>query len=118
MNQLSYIGCFDITCGDPPRIEEVIKTDIKPLLGEFTIYPNPTTGLVNVFLQLPDSSKNEQVVIRIIDILGRELFVKNISTNNSNILQTTLDMQSFPTGTYIINAITNDKSYNKIMIKN
>ncbi|MBL0103514.1 MAG: T9SS type A sorting domain-containing protein [Bacteroidetes bacterium] len=59
-----------------------------PLLS---VFPNPATTFVSVF------SSDNIISLTIFDILGREVYSKNVNNNKSEI-----DIQNFNSGTYII----------------
>jgi len=86
---------FDITVSEPININSVLDSQIK-------IYPNPTSGILNI-----DLSNYKNAGLQITNILGQTLFAeKNISNNVK-----TIDLSNYSNGIYIINIETNNKVY-------
>tara|TARA_B110000046_G_scaffold169771_1_gene189168 strand:- start:44 stop:790 length:747 start_codon:yes stop_codon:yes gene_type:complete len=69
-------------------------------LLNFEMYPNPVTDALNI--QLPTGT--EKVEVDIFDISGRLVSSKTISSND-----TSIDVQKFSKGIYIIRVATNNK---------
>ena len=71
--------------------------------NEFKIYPNPTSGLINVSLIGSSSIKS----IRIYDLPGKEIFCRTYAvsegSNNENI-----DLKGLENGMFIIKIIDNE----------
>lgn len=61
------------------------------------VYPNPTSGVINV-----TNASGLNNVISVIDVTGKELLSKTVSTG------TTLDLSSFGTGIYLVK-VSNEK---------
>lgn len=72
-----------------------------------TVYPNPTTGLVNLNWNL---QKEEKASITFSDITGRELLQKSIIVNKGKD-NTVLDLSSIPNGLYIISVKSETINY-------
>ena len=75
-----------IVPGDPVGIGEIEKNVL--------IYPNPSTGIVNV------SGISEQTEIKVYELTGKELFRTKVSA------QTQLDLTEYPAGIYLIEVKT------------
>ena len=68
------------------------------------IYPNPTTGVVNVELGMDDSWKNAE--IQVLDVYGRLLDVVAVETMPALSLQTTtIDLSQYATGIYMLKVV-------------
>lgn len=80
------------------------KTDAKELSA---LYPNPTTGKVNV-----DITENAQS-IRVTDLSGNVIMTKNVKGDR----QVELDITSLVDGTYIVQVITPDQTHSLRMVK-
>ncbi|GAB4252354.1 MAG: hypothetical protein Kow0079_07040 [Vicingaceae bacterium] len=65
----------------------------------FEVYPNPTTGLVNIILDQTDN-----YTINVVDVLG-----KVVDTQKINGVRATVDLSGLNTGVYFVN-IKNDKT--------
>lgn len=76
---------------------------------KFSAYPNPSDGLFNI----KSNQFFENVTLRLIDLSGRIIFSKEAYTPGEPINITTLK-----NGIYIINLITDNKTYLQKIIKN
>jgi len=65
----------------------------------FKIYPNPTSGLVNI-----ESSNLGETLIEVYNSLGERLYSNNVN-------QTTLDLSHFENGMYFIKSSINNQSH-------
>ncbi len=75
---------------------------------DIAIYPNPTTGIVNL-----DLEEVEVKNIRVTDITGKLIFEKSVVLPNE-----TLDLSMNPAGVYFVTIQTNDKVYtSKIVLQ-
>ena len=82
-------------------ISQYQKTDIR-------IYPNPTTGIVNVELGMEDSWQNGG--IQVFDMYGRMLGVVNPSDARGASPQTVeIDLSRYPTGVYLLKVVNDGK---------
>jgi hypothetical protein len=61
------------------------------------LYPNPSTGVVNLTWQ---QTQNEDVQIEVLDITGRVLFQNNVAKSAAS--KTTIDLSAFPSGIYLV----------------
>ena len=66
--------------------------------ANFSYYPNPTTGILNV------NYSSEINSVQIINVLGQEVLSKKINGNEGQI-----DMQSLPNGTYLAKVTAAEK---------
>ena len=91
-----------------PAIPEPIKKD------EFTIYPNPTNGLLNF---LYGSEKPGKATIELFDVTGREMeemILESLPGEN----KTTLDVSGYPAGIYIVRFIASEQNITmKLLIR-
>ncbi len=79
---------------------------------EFVLYPNPATDYINIKCS---SIKNELIVLEIFDITGKVISSKQIFINND--LNITFNFnEEIPTGIYLLNISTENKSYTKRFI--
>ena len=74
---------------------------------DFTYYPNPTNGFVNI------SSKTEMTDIAVYNITGQLLY-----SNKINGLDTKVDVSAFASGTYFFKLKFGDKQANFKIVKN
>lgn len=77
-----------------------------------TVYPNPSNGLFNLFV---NTSQNATVAL--FDIRGRKVYSK-LHANNSDTLETKLDFSAMASGVYML-GVTSDskKAVKKIVIQ-
>ena len=76
----------------------------------FSIFPNPTNGIVTINL-----SSQDKVAISVFDIRGRKVFDKNYDNNNS-VFSQELNLQNFGKGVYLIKVDSEGKSATKKVI--
>lgn len=77
----------------------------NPFVKEFTIYPNPSTGPLNISLEMFDEGKPLQ--LKVYNLIGQQLEVKSLTPFVGK-FNMKLDMAKFPKGIYMIE-ITNGK---------
>ncbi len=81
---------------------------------EFRLYPNPTSGRIYVDLEL---KKSQNVILRLTDILGKEIATKRIS-NAPQRLKEYFDIQEVTSGIYFLHIQTeHGNSIRKIIKK-
>lgn len=94
------------------------STSTQELSNEFiaaaNVYPNPTSGLVNVDFTLNSSS---DVSLEVIDVTGKVIYTNNagVLANGSNSLS--IDVNSFQSGVYYVNVLTNGTKVTRKLIK-
>ncbi|HMC00861.1 MAG TPA: T9SS type A sorting domain-containing protein [Flavobacteriaceae bacterium] len=77
---------------------------------EFSVYPNPTNGALNVkLLQLNNLSS-----LMLFDLLGKTLINKVIDPNGNQLIK--LDLSSYPKGVYILTIIQNGRPFSKKVV--
>lgn len=81
------------------------------LASTINIYPNPTSGIINVQIGLPIAIGIEKAEIKITDILGNSVFQSNSTSSNIQI-----DLSSQSNGVYFISIQTNDSIVNKKIV--
>ncbi len=86
-NDTSNIGTLDV---EPEGIADILKDN------NFTIYPNPVTGVMTVNL-----NGSGYTFIKILDALGREVYANNINTATQN-LNLHVDMNNIAAGVYLV----------------
>lgn len=69
-----------------------------------SIYPNPTTGIVNI--NYSTTTKNSTVLLSLIPVSGGNNYLFNLPNDRT---QTTLDLSIYPKGIYIVKIIENGK---------
>ena len=97
-----YMGNFS-DCTYPLNVTNT--EDPNGLSDEIYVYPNPTTGVINIDI----SDQVEMVDISLTDLLGR-----TIQTYLGN--QKTLDVSNFPRGAYFLKLNTKNQSISKKIV--
>jgi PKD repeat protein len=97
----------DIRVGSVTDIENNIIT-----ADDIIIYPNPASNLL--YLKLPLNQQGDYL-INIYDLLGNELFTKNISLDQDHISSINLPEAGInKNGTYLIRIVSKDKIFTKM----
>jgi hypothetical protein len=80
----TYDNCVGID-----EIDENIKLNV---------YPNPTTGMVNISIE----GVNDAVDVKVFNTLGHELSRHRFSPGDNGLVEEVINLQSFPDGIYYI----------------
>jgi hypothetical protein len=72
------------------------------------VWPNPATDEVHVAM---DRSRNERLSVEVIDVQGRIVLRASLNGERS------LDIRTLPTGTYVVKAMTNERTMTARLIK-
>ena len=72
---------------------------------QISVYPNPTTDLINISIQSVDKSS---LKIELIDLQGKRLYYQNINSNSK-----TLDLKQFAGSIYFLKIYTNENKFLK-----
>jgi len=75
----------------------------------FNVYPNPTTGIINIIL---NNYANELISIELRQING-QMIINELQEYNDKII---LDLSLFPKGIYLLTLKTSDKVFNKKIV--
>ncbi|WP_299363966.1 T9SS type A sorting domain-containing protein, partial [Winogradskyella sp.] len=102
-NVVDLSGCFDLS--NPISVTRFTGTDCDALslndfdaAFDFSVYPNPSRGIVNITFQ---ENRTLDLEIQVIDILGKQVYVGNL-TNEDDM---TVDISNLENGTYFMNII-------------
>lgn len=76
-------------------------SELKPSLVATTVYPNPSSGPLNIAVQ----NITDNCVLQLTDATGTHVAQKNILNNELN----NLDFSSLPNGVYYYQVLSNDK---------
>lgn len=88
------------------KVSTVLATNTFESSTKLKLYPNPSTGIVKI------ASENE-VQVRIIDLLGKVVYINNNTTNNSN-----MDLSNLSKGIYLVKITgENINSTEKLILK-
>ncbi|WP_179375658.1 T9SS type A sorting domain-containing protein [Winogradskyella wichelsiae] len=91
------------------RIEDPLSINEFNLNNLISLYPNPTTNILNVDL----TNLNEDVDYQIFNTLGQSIQKGNLDSNNSNVL----NLSSYQSGMYFIKLSTASGSMTQKLIK-
>ena len=93
LKQIDIDGKFSFSSIIPIKGEKLTRIKIS------SVYPNPTHSFASVLIESPN---NEKVVLRVTDIMGRTLILKNISlvSNAANVIP--INTSSLANGTYLV----------------
>jgi len=92
---------------------QLLSIEDNQLFNHIVAFPNPVTDIVTIRL---NSASSEPFKIKITNILGQELYEKNIVVDERN--QLYLDFTNYPTGSYFVNLILNSEMRTIKIIKN
>jgi hypothetical protein len=82
-----------------------------------TVYPNPITNTTNFNVKV-NGYPNQQVIVVLRDVQGREFVSKVLLTVEGNEVFMVEETKLLPPGAYIITATSNDKIYNyKVIVR-
>lgn len=81
---------------------------VSPLLKEFTVYPNPTSGQLTLTLETMEEV-NGPLTLKVYSLIGQEMMKENIMPFDG-VKQMRLDLSSLPKGLYMIEISNGDKS--------
>jgi len=73
-------------------------------VGDITLYPNPNTGIFTI-----ETHQKDRVMIRIFDIMGRNLFEQMLNKYDST-GKCQVDVSSMPNGIYYLQAINDSRN--------
>jgi hypothetical protein len=85
------------------------ETEEAPEYMSLDVYPNPTTGIINI----PVSADDKNVQVTITDNLGKQVMkTDNLESNHGE-----LNIETLPAGIYFYNVIKNNTSYKGKIVK-
>jgi hypothetical protein len=91
-------------CGDFPVLSVKKQTE-EAKNNVSSIYPNPTTGLVNISLKLENSSN---VAITVRNIVGQEMLVTPSVNLNRGYNTVSIDLTNLPNGIYTYSVVSDE----------
>ncbi|MEZ5013790.1 MAG: T9SS type A sorting domain-containing protein [Chitinophagales bacterium] len=86
-----------------------LKSGMASLDAQFSVYPNPTTGMITINLEKNTSTNNKLIII---NTLGEKIIDVLITENNVNI-----DLSQYPSGLYFISLAVGQMEYSNTIIK-
>jgi hypothetical protein len=94
--------------------ETKIKTDNNLEMSSVAFFPNPSNGQFNLKVELPQQG---DFLIQVFNSQGAIVFEETKGNFSGNYAQT-LDLSTYPDGTYYLQLLQNGKSYTKKLVKN
>ena len=95
-------------CPAVVRVVRVVYNNVsidENASGKLSVYPNPSSGNVNVLIDLP---KGEDVVVSIVNLLGEEILKLNSGVLNTN--KFIVDMSKYSAGIYLVKVQTSNQT--------
>jgi len=80
-------------------------------IRQFTVYPNPTNGKINLAI---DFRNNLPATLTVTDIIGQTMFEKKIMNPENSTF--TIDLSNHPKGIYLFNLQQGNQSVSKKII--
>lgn len=102
---------FDGTTTTFPSITVTCK-NFNPGIS-FYLFPNPSDGMINLFFS---GMKNEQTIITISDVLGRELLTKTLLVKDDLYVEKINLQNEIPAGTYFVTSANNQYQFTQKLI--
>lgn len=90
-----------------------VAVNEEDISDKIVIYPNPTTGKINLLM---NNSKSASIYVRIINTLSKEVFSNNLNIGKG-ILPQEIDISDNENGMYLMEIKDDDKKINLILIK-
>lgn len=98
-SSITYYRLKQVDFDGRKSYSKVIAVRLKKSTSDFTVSPNPFTSNVNINL---DWSKNENGVIKVYNMTGRELVSKNVQLFKGTNYVPVNELSSLPAGNYIV----------------
>lgn len=81
-------------------------------VNDINVFPNPTTGKVNINL---DASNQSDIDVLVTDIVGKEVFKDKFNSVSGNNIYS-INLSHLPEGLYLIKIISNNNSFTRRII--
>jgi len=90
----------------PPGLYLSDITKNSSLDVSLSVYPNPTTDLINIVIK--NFTSNEDLILKVYNSVGQEINVKMVKKNEQSDLIFTLDFSNQNQGTYFVRLFSNE----------
>ncbi len=119
-------GLYDVCVSDANGCTVCDTVTISAVLGiqvyqtgnsKISVYPNPSSGMLNVSVTVDAANTAPDVLIRLVNLVGEEVFVSKVTLNGTNTLQT-FDLSSYPKGMYLLQMINGKDAVTKKLLLN
>lgn len=92
-------------------VEETTATEFDPYNPSLAIYPNPSTGHVQLFVNMPDKTGNYNIYVYSLE--GEEVYT---STQSAEEFTIDMDLSFLPKGIYIVRFNEKTGTYSKRLV--
>ncbi len=96
-------------------VAECVGTNDVVLPTTFTVSPNPSNGSFSLYLQLP---KMQNLNLRLTDAAGSVVYAKQLLNAVGNVTENIKLATQLPAGMYMLQVVTNDKTYTQKVVVN
>lgn len=102
-------------------LQEQAATEPLAIQGEaqeefkMKVFPNPTNGLFTIELNMP-ATQNEKVTMRIVNMLGQQVFIRDIESKSDYLKETVELDNSLQTGVYTLQVMMGNKTENTSIV--
>ncbi len=91
-----------VTCSAAKYANENENSNIEKEKSNLVLYPNPNNGVFELSLNNITEFKNKEVLITVLDINGRVIFEKDVVTDNNDLFNVSLTINSLTQGVYFV----------------
>lgn len=104
---LSYDGSTEFSeLNAPFEVSEILSTrEQNPYLNGVSLFPNPTSGILNVEFNL---TQMQNTSVHIFDVTGKQVLSQGLGTLGEGQYMRSIDLSALSPGLYIINVTTGD----------
>ena len=104
---VTLMATDSINCYDSIGENVTINVGLNKVTGfaNLSVYPNPTTGLVNVDFE----SSEKTIDLEVLDVLGKSI-LRSTSKHSGGLFQKTLDLSALQEGIYFVKISVGEKS--------
>lgn len=92
-----------------PSLEETISADATGILSDIKLYPNPTSDVLNMEMELVQDAQIELVII---DVTGKTVLSRSFN-QTEGLNKLTLNMYELPSGIYMMNVVSENEMLTK-----
>lgn len=95
-----------------PTVEETTSVDATGILSDIKLYPNPTSDVLNMEMEL---AQDAQIELVIIDATGKTVLSRSLN-QMEGLNKLTLNMYDLPSGIYMLNVVSENEMLTKRFI--
>ncbi len=113
--QVQVNNCRDFEAANEETDQETFSAQEIPGELQMKVYPNPTNGLFTIVLNM-STFREEKIKMRIVNVLGQEIYNKEIIAQDETIKEIVELDQSLPTGIYTLQIMMGNKTENTSVV--